>query len=164
MALLYICHHVAWWWSGTFPAFFSFHSFKTCRSDILIGVLFGFEVFLPVLSLTSFMDGCSLISLWTSMGVLCVEPVTVIWRVLSSPSLLQGEGFLNSLTSFLCPLVHQGFNTLHFDNLCHLHWVDSTDPGHYSFLDHLVHSMCLALHKSTFYVFESPGQDPEFIY
>ena len=27
-----------------------------------------------------------------NIGVLCMEPVTVMWGVLSSPSLLQGEG------------------------------------------------------------------------
>ena len=40
-------------WSGTSPAFLSFHSFKMYRSDILIRVSSRFEVFLPVLSFMS---------------------------------------------------------------------------------------------------------------
>ena len=170
---LHVCHHAVWWWSGTFPAFLSFHSFKTCRSDILIRVSSRFKVFLPVLSLLLLWTLHSFISLrmlsslmsWgTSVVVLYVKLVTVMWRVLSSPSSLQGKGFLNSLTSFLCPLVRKGFNTLHFDNLYHLHWVNSMDPGHHSFLDHLVCPMHLAHSESTCDVVDPPGQHTKFFY
>ena len=40
-------------------------------------------------------------------------------------------------------MVHESFNTLRFDSPRHLYWVNSMDPGHHNYLDHLVHPTCL---------------------
>ena len=73
----YMCCYIAWCWSGTSPVFLSFYRFNTCRLDILIRVLSGFEVFLPILSLTSLWTLCSFMSLWMLSSLMSWE--TSIW-------------------------------------------------------------------------------------
>ena len=117
-------------WLGTSPAFLSFHSFKTCRLDILIGVSSGFKVFLPILSLMSLWMPRSFMSLWMSSSLTSwgtYVQVSCIWNQylwyggsfpLYHHSKVRGSS--TPLTSSLCSLVHGDISSL-LDSLYRLH-------------------------------------------
>ena len=85
-----------------FPCLFFFHSFKTYRLDILIGVSSRLEVFLPMLSLLSLGMLMPSLTSWRTCILSCSVHETSICNV-EGPflsNILQDKGFLNSALWF----------------------------------------------------------------